>query len=273
MFALLLSSCVGRGRYLESLLAQEVAKSDAASAKTDLTDADARYETLSREYRELSVKYDAQRQQAFAEQTGSLSERQQLLNTQTLQSLLIDSLTRDRKRLSTQRNAALQIFDAETERLELVQARVTTLAGTYLQAQMTMVRSDADLTLRIPHSALFEERRNSRLSIDGDHVLAALASALGGQPDLLVEVRVSPRDLAGTPAAREKAAQQALSIVSNLVEGHGLAPELVRATALQTDTGTITAAPAEFEVTTDVEIVIRRQGDRVADLKRALMRE
>ncbi len=270
---LLLSSCVGRGKYLESLLVQESAKSEAASAKTDLADAIARYDQLASEYARVTREYDAQRQKAFNQQTGNLSERQDLVNTQTLQRLLIDSLTRDRKRLDAQRSAALSIIDAEEARLKQLQQRVTERAAAFPQGQLTMVRSDAELTLRIDQAALFDERRTTRISPAGDAALAMLASALGGQPDLRIDVIVAPRDLQGTASARARAAEQALAIVSNLVEGHGLAPELVRATALQTDSGTIAAAPAEAEANAFVQVVIRRSGDRVGELKRALLRE
>ncbi len=273
LLLLLLSSCVGRGKYLESLLVQEAARSEAASAKTDLADADNRNAQLVRQYAELERKYASERQQTFSQQTGSLSERQDLVNTRTLQGLLIDSLTRERNRLSTQRTAALELLNRDAARLKQVQERVTARAGGALEGKMTMVRSDAALTLRIPQAALFDERRVTRISADGDATLSALAAALGGQMDLVIEVVVAPRNLQGTPAAREQAANQALAIVSNLVEGHGLAPELVRATALQTDSQTIAVAPAEAEAGSTLDIVIRPGGDRIAELKRALTKE
>ena len=267
----LLGSCVGRGRYLETLLAQESSLSEAAAARTDLQDATLQLQLLREENAQLAQQNLNQQREAFSAQSGSLSERQALINERNVQALLVDSLRRDRTRLAAQRTEAVGILAYHASRLREVQARVVERAGAFLPGQLNLTRSDEALTLSINDATLFGDARGqSKISAAGDQGLAAMASALGGQTDITVTVVATPSDYSGTPASREAAALRASKIVSNLVEGHGLAPELVIASAAQTDVSTIALAPAEAPGQPTIDIVITIRGEHLGQLRGAL---
>ena len=267
----LLSGCVGRGKYLEALLAQEAARSEAAAAKTDYADAAARFQTLQRELAALQAEYDAQQRAAYQQQSGDLSERQALLNERTLQGLVIDSLRRVTERLGAQRVNALAVVDRRDERLRQIRERVASRTGNFLPGQFTLTTRDGAVVLEIDERALFDDRRPPGVSAFGEASLGNIAGALGGQPDLRIDVIAAPRDRSGRPEARVEAARRAALVVSYLVEGRGLLPEIVRAVATQTDAGTASVAGlVEDGGLPTMRIEVSVPGDGLGQVGRAL---
>ena len=268
---MLCSSCVGRGKYLESLLAQEAARSEAASAKTDLGDAAARYASLQADYAELMSRYEAQRSAAYQQQSGDLTERQELLRERTVQGLIIDSLRGERERLSVQRAGALALLDRHAERLRQIRARLAGRTGNFLPGQFSLTTADAAVVLEVDARAIFAEKRTPKIADVGDASLANIAGALGGQPDLLIDVVVAPSVADGSPKSRQEAAQRAALVVSNLVEGHGLLPESVRAVAVQTDAASASVAGlVEGGAPQRIQFVVRVPGDWLGRVEGAL---
>ena len=263
--------CVGRGKYLEALLAQEAARSEATAAETDLADATARYQTLQRALATLQAEYDEQRRAAYQQQSGDLTERQALLKERTLQGLVIDSLRRVAEGLGAQRVNALAVVERRDERLRQIRERLAARTGNFLPGQATLsTRSDA-VVLEIDERALFDDRRTPGISAFGEASLGNIAGALGGQPDLLIDVIAAPRDRSGSPKAREEAARRATLVVSYLVEGRGLLPEIVRAVATQTDAGTASVAGlVEDGGLPTLRIEVSVPGDGLGQVGRAL---
>ncbi len=272
LLVLTASGCVGRGKYLDALQSGAEASSDAASAKTDHSDAMRRYEQLQADYAHLLDSLEEQTEVRLTERSGSIDERQTLINRVTLQELLIDSLRTERNRLHKQRGSAIAVIDRYDSRLRQVQTRVASGPGTLLGPTMRTIRSTDELTFFLPESTLFNERRNPDISPAGDALLSSLAAALGGQPDLRIEVAAEPRDLSGAPSARLEAGRRAAIVVGNLVEGHGLDPQIVTATSLQIDPTTAALAPAEAGASsnTQIRVRIRIAGDAVGQIGQAL---
>ena len=266
-----LSSCVGRGKYLESLLVQEAAKSEAASAKTDLDDVTRRYEGLAAELEALRAAAERERREAYTQQADKLSERQELLRERMLQGLVIDSLRREREALTSQRASALAVVTRREEQLAGLRDRVVARSGNFLPGQFELETRDGTLVLSVDEAAIFGERRGARVSDFGDASLANLAGALGGRPDILVDVVCLPRERDGSAAAREEAARRAALVASNLVIGHGMLPEVVRAVGLQVDAGTASVAGLVEEASRRrMQIVVRVPGDGLGAVGRAL---
>ena len=257
LLSLLLTSCVGKGKYLDALQLGAEARSDAAVAKTDHADAMRRVEQLQRSYRHLLDSLAEQTTLQLQERSGSLDVQQSLKTTNALQALLIDSLRTERDQLYRQRKSALSVLERYDTRLTALQSRITKQVGPTLPTPIRSIRSADQLTVFLPEASLFVERRSPAVSPAGDATLTALASALGGQSDLRVEVAAEPRDLSGSPAARVEAGRRAALVVSNLVEGHGLDPAIVAATSLQADATAAALAPAEFGAVNDTHIRVR----------------
>ena len=273
VFALLplaLCACVGRGKYTDALQRGAEAHSVAAATRVDYEDALRRSQRLERDYDRLRDSLHQQTLQALDERSGSIDERQELVNRVTLQGLLIDSLQSERDRLHRQRADALAVGDLHDARLGEVNARIASSVGAVLPEGLRSVRGAAALTVHLPGSLLFAERRAAAISPQGDRVLTALASALGGQPDLRIEVAASPRDFSGSPEARLAAGRRAALVASNLVEGHGLNPEIVAATALQRDAAGAPLAPAEAGDAGYIQVVVRLAGDPIGQMVQAL---
>lgn len=267
----LFCGCVGRGKYLESLLAQEAARSEAAAAKTDLADAAVATQRLRGELATLQDRYEAERRSAYEQQSGDLSERQALLRERTLQGLLIDSLRTERERLDSQRAGALAVIARHDERLADLRERLASRTGNFLPGQYTLSVREGAVVLSVDQRAIFDERRRPGISAAGDASLANLAGALGGQPDIRIDVAVAPRTADASAAARQEAARLASLVVSQLVEERGLLPGIVRAVALQVDQETAAVAGlVEGDRARTMEIVVTVPGDWVGEVGRVL---
>ena len=268
---LALSSCVGRGKYLEALLVQESAKAEAASAKTDLDDLTRRYARVEAELAELRADVAQQRNEAYEQQAGDLSERQRLLRERSLQRLVIDSLARDRERLAAQRAGARAVIARRDEQLASLRDRVAARTGNFLPGQFALTTRDGALVLSVDEGAIFDERRAPRISDFGDASLANLAGALGGRPDITVDVVCLPRTADGSAKARAEAAARAALVASNLVIDHGMLPSVVRAVGRQVDAGTAAVSGlVKGGTRPHLEIEVRLSGDYLGEVDRSL---
>ena len=267
------SGCVGRGKYLEALLVQEAARSEAAAAKTDLADAAQRYAQLESELAGLRAEYARERSEAYEQQSGGMEERQRLLRERTLQGLVIDSLRRDRDALASQRANALALVARADEQLAALRERIMGRTGNFLPGQFRLTTDGQTLVLAIDEAAIFDDRRKLRISDFGDASLANLAGALGGRPDILVDVVCGPGEPDGSAQDLEGAAARAAMVANNLVIGHGLLPGVVRAVGVAELAGEGVLPRLEYgsgEGRRVMRVVVRVPGQGLAGVGRVL---
>ena len=270
---LFLGSCVGRGKYLEALLVQEAARSEAAAAETDLADAARRYAQLQSELAGLRASYARERNEAYEQQSGGMEERQRLLRERTLQGLVIDSLRREREALASQRANALAIIARAEEQLDVLRQRIASRTGSFLPGQFRLTTEGEALVLTIDEAAIFDDKRKERISDFGDASLANLAGALGGRPDIRVDVVCGPREGDGSAKDLEGAAVRAAMVANNLVIGHGLLPGVVRAVGVAELGGEGVLPAVEYgtgEGRRVMRVVVRVPGEGLGGVGRVL---
>lgn len=276
--SLALTGCVGRGRYLETLLTQEAALSEAAAARSDLEDAARRNAALREELAALNTAYRSERDRAYETQSGNLTERQQLLRQRAVQALVADSLRREVARLDAQRSGALAVLARRDDQVRVVRERVLARAGNFRPGEFALGERDGALRLQIAGDALFSPRgkRETRISGVGEASLANIANALGGRPDLRIDVVCYVRGASARPGAIAEATRRAGLVVDDLVIGHGLLPGIVRAVGAVRGGGAESGPLGDAPVSpggadgAEVEIVVRFRGSPLEAIGEAL---
>ena len=265
-----LSSCVGKKRYLSVLQQREEAIAEAAFAKTSYEDAVERWQILQVELFQREEEVQELQLSGQEQKSGDMAEQQRLLNELRLTQLLLDSLSAEASGFRVRQGSAKDIFVDLDQRLNTLMQRLGPVVAQLPKDQYQLLKGTDFLSLSFPAAFLFGEKR-FELTAKSDIWLTELASALGGQSDLLIQVIAEPIRSDGSPAAREEAAKRASIVSASLVELHGLSPELVLATARQTWPEFQQAdAPAEAREGSKITLEISIDGDWLGRVRQSL---
>ena len=238
-------SCVGKAKHLGALENSARAKSELAKLEADLNDTYAQRDHLRRK---------VQAQQALI--ANLENDRQQVVTRQHESTQLLSDQLRERDRQDRKLRRALDSLTAvNTElrapqlslsaRLSSIESRLNSVIAPVPSNQRSILRQADHVELLLSENLLFKNR-SDKLSAYGDALLSQLASALGGRHDLSIEVIALPVAASiGSSKAWAEAAARATAIAHNLVDIHGLAPQIVTASAQVGHLETVEEAPSE----------------------------
>ena len=249
------TACVSKSKYLDAVALVQTTRTEADLLRDDLTAANQRSLRLRERIEEVEADMQAIREQTQQTRSQSISQQQELGDQLKTDRERIAALTEERNRLRRLLTPIRDALAARERRLREVRGRLTTSLGSLPEGQLRFEQSDRTVTAYIDAGTLFGPRGSTSLSPLGDQVVGQLASALGGQMDLAIEVVAYPSTAAlGTAAAWRQASTRADAIATALVEGRGLLPRLVSAVGREGDVVILDGVPAEANTAREVAI-------------------
>lgn len=254
--AILLPSCVSKGKYYSALQKQASASSALGVIEVDLGDANerlARQEAII-----LALRGEIAKLGNSVEDISSQNKHDQMQLGATLNRTQAH-LEEKQQRLN-QVEGELSLFKAyhskRQGRLQQVSSHMNSWISSLPLHQVSILREEGAITVKFGEG-LFFVRDGSQLSAYGSDLVRKIAVSLSGQSDLLVDILAYPTVAAGPLNAWSSASERANTIGFALVSTYGLSPKQVSAAGKQGEIVVIDGAPAESKQRRTVELIVR----------------